>query len=133
MHDIKTSIWITIATLVVAGSLIGAPMALGQEEMARLDNDFFDSPRRPAAIFSHDEHNEAAGLEDCAQCHHVYDEDGTISAVDSSEDQLCGDCHSLRDEGPKPGLRKAFHQRCRGCHLASREGPVTCAECHVNG
>lgn len=106
-------------------------VAHGQEELERLDNYLFDSPRRPAAVFAHDDHNELAGLEDCAQCHHVYDEDGHMSEFDSSEDQACGDCHAMADEGAVPGLRKAFHQRCKGCHLTTRLGPVTCAQCHV--
>ena len=106
-------------------------VAHGAEEMERLDNYFFDSPRRPAAVFAHDEHNEQAEIEDCAVCHHVYEEDGTKSEFDSSEDQACGDCHAMKDDGTTPGLRKAFHLRCKGCHLTTRLGPVTCAQCHV--
>jgi hypothetical protein len=106
-------------------------VAHGEEELERLDNYLFDSPRRPAAIFAHDDHNEMAELDDCAICHHVYDENGNKSDFDSSEDQSCGDCHAMEDDGTTPGLRKAYHQRCKGCHLTKQLGPVTCAQCHV--
>jgi hypothetical protein len=80
--------------------------------------------------FAHDEHNEAAELDDCAECHHVY-EDGVKSEYDSSEDQACGECHEIKENGSQPGLMRAFHLNCRGCHLERRQGPVVCGQCHV--
>jgi hypothetical protein len=32
-----------------------------------------------------------------------------------------------------PGLTKAFHTNCKGCHENKNKGPVMCGECHVRG
>jgi hypothetical protein len=106
-------------------------VAYGQEDMVVVDHTAFGKARRSPARFVHDEHNEAAGLEDCAQCHHVYDTNGKRDANDSSEGQPCADCHALEDQGAVPGLRKAFHRSCTGCHQAQGSGPITCAQCHT--
>ncbi|MBF0453125.1 MAG: cytochrome c3 family protein [Candidatus Magnetomorum sp.] len=103
-----------------------------QEDMVEIDNSVFETPQRPAAIFKHDSHNEKAGLEDCALCHHVYDEKGNLSEGQSSEDSKCADCHAIKASGSKPGLMKAFHLNCKGCHLAKKAGPILCGECHKN-
>jgi len=98
--------------------------------MEVVDNSAFDNPKRPPAVFRHDEHNEKAGLDNCAVCHHVYDEQGNLVEDESSEDQSCADCHALEDKGSQPGLAKAFHLNCKACHLDQKQGPVTCGQCH---
>lgn len=105
--------------------------AFAQQDMRFVENYYFPNPQRPPAVFEHDAHNEKADLFDCAECHHVYDEEGQKIEWDSSEDQACADCHGLSDQGRMPGLRKAFHQNCKGCHLTVQKGPFTCAQCHV--
>jgi Class III cytochrome C family len=100
-----------------------------QEDMRVVDNSGFDEPRRSPALFNHDAHNETAELEDCGECHHVY-EDGKRLEDETSEDQRCGDCHEHEDDGRKPALMKAFHSNCKGCHEAEGKGPVMCGECH---
>ncbi|MCJ8500420.1 acidic tetraheme cytochrome c3 TmcA [Desulfatitalea alkaliphila] len=124
----KIKIGILLAVLL--GSVL-VVLAFGQYEMQVVENYYFPNPQRPPAVFEHDRHNETAELWDCMICHHVYDEQGVQSDWESSEDQACADCHGLEDQGGMPGLRKAFHQSCKGCHLTERKGPVTCAECHV--
>jgi hypothetical protein len=104
--------------------------AYAQEDMEQVDNSDFGAPRRPAAVFFHDQHNETAGIDDCAECHHVWDEQGKKVEGESSEGTPCSECHALKDEGPKPGLRKAFHLNCKGCHMQQGKGPVTCNQCH---
>jgi hypothetical protein len=104
--------------------------ALSQEDMQVVDEDGFQTRRRPPAVFRHDLHNEAAEIEECNECHHLY-EDGQKLEDYSSEDQLCSDCHSEQTSGSQPGLRKAFHLNCKGCHLEKKRGPVMCGECHV--
>jgi hypothetical protein len=121
--------WIVILLVSLAGLGLLLVSAHSQEDLDVLDNSWFDQPRRPAVAFSHDEHNEAAELDDCAGCHHVY-EGGVKSEDDSSEDQSCGDCHGIKDDGRQPGLMRAFHLNCRGCHLERGKGPVVCAQCH---
>lgn len=100
-----------------------------QEDMERVDNSVFKNPERPSALFRHDEHNENADIENCSECHHLY-EDGQMIEDGSSEDQHCSDCHALKASDSIPALRKAFHMNCKGCHLEQKQGPVTCGECH---
>ena len=104
-----------------------------QDDMAFVDNDPFDNPRRPPAVFQHDEHNELAKIEECNVCHHVYDENGRLMEDESSEDQRCAECHELEASGRQPALMKAFHTNCKGCHKAQKNGPTMCGQCHVRG
>jgi hypothetical protein len=103
--------------------------AYSQEDMVVVDNSVFDNARRTPALFEHDAHNEKAGLDECYECHHLY-EDGKLVEEESSEDQACSDCHGIEAEGRRPGLMKAFHQNCKGCHQKEKSGPVMCGECH---
>ena len=115
--------------------ILGAVMLLmvftagAQEDMEFVDNAMFDDPQRTSVPFRHDDHNERAELEDCTECHHIY-EDGQKLEDESSEDQSCSDCHTLDDEDGQPNLTKAFHLNCKGCHLKLRQGPILCGECH---
>ena len=85
--------------------------------------------QRPPAVFRHDDHNETAEIEECNECHHVY-ENGEKVADESSEDQRCSDCHTEKTSGNQPGLRKAFHLNCKGCHQTkSRAGHVRRMSC----
>ena len=121
---------VVIGCLVAISGIVWVGGGLAQDDMEFIDNWAFDSPRRSPAPFFHDEHNEAAGIDDCAVCHHVFEADGTKSEFDSSEDQSCADCHELQDVDATPGLRKAYHKRCKGCHLDQRSGPIVCGQCH---
>ena len=104
--------------------------AFGQEDMVVVEGDSFEVQRRPSAVFRHDEHNEAAEIEECNECHHVY-ENGERLEDESSEEQRCVECHTEKSDGNRPGLRKAFHSNCKGCHQSKKQGPVMCGECHV--
>ena len=107
--------------------------AYSQEDMRFVSNEPFDNPRRPPSVFRHDEHNELAEIETCSVCHHVYDDQGQLVEDESSEDQLCSACHELERSDNKPGLMKAFHINCKGCHKAQKKGPLMCGQCHVKG
>jgi hypothetical protein len=104
--------------------------AFSQEDMEVVDNAGFVKKHRPPVVFRHDDHNEKAEVEDCSECHHVY-ENGKKLEEESSEDQSCSDCHDEQSTGKKLGLRKAFHTNCKGCHLNRKQGPVMCGQCHV--
>ncbi len=104
--------------------------AHSQEDMVNIENDVFENPKRPPAVFRHDEHNELAQIEECNECHHIF-EDGRRLEDESSEDQRCAECHELEDNGNIPGLMKAFHTNCKSCHRAEKKGPVMCGQCHV--
>lgn len=101
-----------------------------QDEMTAIDNDMFLKPQRPVSVFQHDEHNETAEIEDCARCHHLY-EDGQLVEGESSEDMRCADCHEEKGIGKTPSLTQAFHLNCKMCHQEKKSGPVMCGECHV--
>jgi hypothetical protein len=107
--------------------------AHSQEDMQFVNSDAFKNDQRPPAVFRHDEHNEAAEIEECNECHHVYDDDGNLVEDESSEDQSCSDCHELKAVGRTPALMKAFHTNCKECHKAQKKGPLMCGQCHVRG
>lgn len=104
--------------------------AHSQEKMVFVKSDAFARHQRPSAVFRHDRHNEKAGIDACGECHHVY-QDGKRVEDETSEDKRCGDCHGLEDSGRQPGLMKAFHLNCKGCHQEKQKGPVMCGECHA--
>ena len=112
-------------------TLLSFVSAYSQEEMVVINADAFENPRRPPAVFRHDEHNELAKIEECNVCHHVYDENGRLVEDESSEDQRCADCHELEASGRQPALMKAFHTNCKGCHKDQNDGPTMCGQCHV--
>ena len=105
-------------------------VAYSQDDMTLVKNDGFANPQRTPALFKHDEHNETAGVEECNECHHVY-ENGVKVADESSEDRLCSDCHDVTASGNTPSLLTAFHTNCKGCHESQKKGPIMCGECHV--
>jgi hypothetical protein len=121
---------VVVAVTVLSVLVLIIASAYSQEDMEAVDNEVFDNPQRPSAVFFHDDHNDTAGLDDCGECHHVYDDAGVKSEDETSEDQACSDCHELNDNGSRPGLMKAYHLNCKGCHLSEKKGPILCAECH---
>jgi hypothetical protein len=123
----KKVIFILIACLLVGTQL---KPAFSQEDMEFVGDDGFSKKQRTSAVFRHDEHNEAAQIEECNECHHIY-ENGQKLEDESSEDQSCSDCHTEEGDGNTPGLRRAFHINCKGCHVESSKGPVMCGSCHV--
>ena len=119
----------TIAVLALL--LMMLAVAGSQEEMEFVDNSDFANPQRTPSVFRHEEHNEIAELEDCAECHHVYDDNGQKLEDETSEDQRCSECHESRSSGRKPSLTRAYHLNCKGCHLKQKKGPFLCGECHA--
>jgi hypothetical protein len=121
--------------LIILTGILGLAVIMfsvyAQEDMVEIDNTVFTNPQRPPSIFKHDEHNEKAKIDQCNECHHVY-ENGKRLEYESSEGQPCSDCHGLKGspEGTLP-LMKAFHTNCKGCHLDKQAGPIMCGECHV--
>ena len=101
-----------------------------QEDMAVIEDDGFQKKQRPPAVFKHDDHNELAEIEACNECHHIYD-NGEKLEDESYEDQLCSECHTEKPSDNQPGLKKAFHLNCKGCHQAKKKGPIMCGQCHV--
>ena len=123
----KHGLGLLTALLLMIFFLVAA--AHSQEEMATVDNSVFPNPERGASVFKHEAHNEAAEIDECNECHHVY-EDGVKLEGESSEDMLCSDCHEIEVSGNQPSLMQAFHANCKGCHLSEKKGPIMCGECH---
>ena len=119
-----------IALSVMMAAMLAFTPAWAQDDMTVVDNSDFPSPQRPPSVFAHDLHNETAGIDDCAECHHVY-EDGKRVEDESSEGQSCSECHDLQGSGDQPSLIKAFHANCKGCHQEQDKGPIMCGECHI--
>ncbi len=126
----KTKILMMAFILLILGAWGYASDQQDAAESARMDTSAFKKLRRPAALFDHDEHNEKAGLEDCALCHHVW-ETGKIVDGESSEDRSCSECHGLVP-GPENSmaLANAYHTQCRTCHIDAGKGPLLCGQCH---
>jgi hypothetical protein len=104
-------------------------LALSQEDMRIILSPAFAKHSRPAALFMHDKHNEKAGLEDCAVCHHGKDENGMRSLDDGSPGTPCAECHAAEQADGTP-LMRAYHQQCIACHERNDKGPTHCGGCH---
>ncbi len=129
-RDNKMKQSIIFIILILAMTTPGTAFSNGEQE--RLDPSAFNMPQRPGSLFSHDDHTQMENIsDDCAICHHVY-ENKTLVPDESSEDNACSDCHSLRPS-PENGISlvQAFHKRCKECHYASENGPVLCGQCHI--
>jgi len=124
MNKIPITLALTLILLAVSGT------ALAQENMTILRSPAFDRHQRPPVPFVHDMHNAMAEIDDCAVCHHVY-EDGVLMEYETSEDQPCSDCHPVDPQDGELGLMRAFHKRCITCHDRVDKGPLTCGGCHV--
>lgn len=117
----------TFTILIAIGLIaIGALTVHSQEDMTHVAPNGFTDPMRPAARFEHDTHNETAELDDCAVCHHVYDDDGKRVEDESSEDSACTDCH----DDSAANLARRYHKACKSCHFEQKAGPVMCGQCH---
>lgn len=104
--------------------------AAAQEDMTHIKAEAFTAHTRPAAVFVHDAHNEKAGIEDCAACHHGKNEQGQQDKEDISAGTPCADCHAPAQDKGTP-LMRAYHQQCINCHTKEDKGPTHCAGCHV--
>ncbi|MEJ2281962.1 MAG: cytochrome c3 family protein [Desulfobacterales bacterium] len=122
----QSAVFIVIAIISILFVLPG----FAQDDMVVVAGDVFAKQRRPASVFRHDDHNETAEIEECNECHHVY-ENGERITDESSEGQSCADCHTEKTIDSRPGLRRAYHLNCKGCHQSKKRGPVMCGECHV--
>ncbi len=84
--------------------------------------------------FNHSLHATVRGIE-CASCHHTYTEGETIKP--------CSECHKKKASPVEgfsvlaPKNKKAFHDKCKGCHkytveeLEKPAGPTKCKLCHI--
>ena len=123
---------ITIAALIIlAGSSLRA-----QPDKIVLDHSTVAGTKtRPAVTFPHNRHAEA-GVS-CKDCHHIYKDGKNVldeSKLEEGNQEIrCSTCHGSK---VRPGLEKAFHNQCIGCHTKTpkenkKKLPRYCGECHV--
>ena len=122
----KISVLVAVLSTAV---LIFGITAFSQEDIEFVDDSAFTERMRPPVPFNHDEHNETAEIDDCAVCHHQY-EDGKLVEDESTEDMECSECHASEEDSYPISLVKAYHINCKRCHEEKKSGPVMCAECH---
>lgn len=124
MGDLKAkSLWPAMA-----GILLGAAVAWSQGYITTVEDSAFENRMRPVVSFEHDRHNQAAGIDSCSTCHHVY-EDGRKLPGQVSIGMECSACHLSGSNG-RLELIRAYHLQCKSCHLEKGAGPVQCAQCH---
>ena len=119
-----------ILLIAVFALIVLVVSSYSQEDVTTVNDSAFDKHMRPAVPFSHDSHNETAEIEECNECHHVY-EGGKRVEDESSEESECSECHTSENNAYPISLVKAYHIYCKGCHLVEGAGPVLCGECHL--
>lgn len=128
----KTRILKTAVMLFMFFAVVMTIPGYTQEDITTVSDDAFAEKMRPSVPFLHDEHNEAAEIEECSTCHHVFEEGKKVDD-ESSEDQACSECHQIKTGERSMSLVRVYHIRCKECHLRQKAGPVQCGECHKKG
>ena len=80
-------------------------------------------------LFKHRVHALESGIP-CKNCHHTWDQEK------KKKPEKCSNCHEIKKEKNKPGLRDAYMNKCRGCHAKLKRegkpsGPTRCNGCHL--
>ncbi|MBW1867361.1 MAG: cytochrome c3 family protein [Deltaproteobacteria bacterium] len=126
----KPRLFATGFTVVLFILAVAVLSVYSQDDVTVVSDSIFGKRMRPSAVFHHDEHNEAAEIEECTACHHVY-EDGQLVEDESSEDMECSECHADDGRGYPMEVVNIYHTLCKGCHMEQKAGPVMCGECHL--
>jgi len=124
----KKALVISVAIAFIATAMT-VITGFSQEDVRNVRDSAFNIRMRTAVPFNHEEHNEKAAIDDCTECHHIFDENGTKLEDESSEDQECSECHMANGKS-RMDLMRAYHLNCKGCHEDRNAGPVMCGECH---
>jgi hypothetical protein len=85
-----------------------APLVVGGDKKERGNN---------PVVYRHKVHKSLS----CRMCHHK---------DERNEEQRCSGCHEEKGESGMPGLKDAFHAKCKGCHVRIKKGPKVCTGCH---
>ncbi len=129
MKKRSIGIIVSVVFLIVPFLIISV---FAQEDITEVTDSIFSGNKiRQPVSFNHEEHNEKAEIYECKECHHVW-EDGKKLEYETSEGMECSECHyeSNSDEYPMSVI-KAYHDKCKGCHLQQKAGPILCSECHI--
>ncbi len=123
----RTVIYSAIITVALTLAVISG---YSQEDIVFVKDPALSPEMRPPAKFAHDAHNEKAGIDECDACHHVFDEQNKQVENEDPGSMKCSECHG-NEKGDTLPLINKYHQRCKGCHIEKKTGPVMCGECHV--
>ena len=85
--------------------------------------------------YLHFRHSKAM-TDQCAQCHHLFDEDKKALVYIKGEEGACLYCHREKTEGNRISNREASHIQCIECHREKTAqelaaGPMECSGCHA--
>ena len=83
-------------------------------EKDKSDNIYRTNEQVTPVYMSHEEHQDAKVA--CVECHHKNGNDDRI--------KQCAQCH----RGTQG--RDVMHEACISCHIARKQGPVQCQDCH---
>lgn len=138
----KRNHWGIIATCICLVSFFVVPILVAEDapEDITIKCELFKEYKKAPVQLTHKKHVEDYGIA-CKDCHHVYT-DGKNTWEPGQEVKKCGACHNvvkpIAECSPaekKLNLQKAFHDNCKGCHMALKRekkptGPIKCTECH---
>jgi hypothetical protein len=80
----------------------------------------------------------AGETDNCAACHHSYDQKAKKTFYAKGKEDNCRTCHGVQPQDGVLSLEQASHQQCVLCHLDQAKrgikgqdnGPYVCAGCH---
>ena len=113
-------------SLLAALAFIGVVFAAQGSVLADAPKDGLGLKASKGAVtFNHSKH-----AEECKTCHH--------KEKDGKTEVKCGECHKEKKEGDAVKAKKAFHDKCKGCHkdavkkdpALDGKAPTKCKDCH---
>ncbi len=113
-----------LAALAFAGVLFAAQGSVSAEEPK--DGIALEASKG-TVTFNHSKHK---GNAECKTCHH--------KEKDGKSEVACRTCHGKEKQGDAIKSKKAFHDKCKGCHkdaikkdpALKDKAPTKCKECH---
>ncbi len=102
----------------------------------------FTSPQPPLSFYDslHDIHETSPLIkasetydDNCAACHHTYDNTLNKTLYIEGEENSCIECHNEKESFHKNSLAYVSHTACINCHLdlsKAKTAPITCKGCH---
>ena len=96
------------------------------------DKAIFQFKTKTGIVTFRHQHHADLSFTTCKTCHHTFEGEGEVKA--------CSECHDKKKkQGDAIKLKKAFHNRCTGCHQYTMEergiqaGPLKkkCKLCHI--
>ena len=108
-----------LATVTI--SLLAIVTVYSQEDMTHVDNERI---KAPSACRQYSTMNSTTRLPESksAASATTFTKRAKSWKTNLSEDQRCSECHDFKASDNTPGLTKAYHTNCKGCHLQQKKG-----------